>query len=348
MADNVARPMWARVWNWFDQNADHFTVRFIPDADGAPVQPYAGYLRLWLAEGFLAKQKSWGAMHFPALHGGVSLAFVGNEPTTFTTFARPPQAWTTPGASLDFPITPLVPFNGGTVEVEAALYQATVDGPLGIVVNLVGSLAPLIGPPLSVAAAIVERLSEGLDQVLDATGNQPVLGLHWTMISPGGGGKMLRPGHLVLMGAPEQKLTGTPVIFDGRLYLQPAQGRATLPTGIDYLMLRIECRQDRDDWRLPEIDTLIRAAGEAFIRGQQDTFASCRTEAIARAWNCHDLTPMDQKRVALLVKEELDRLRQLSIVPGPDRTLQSIAAQWLPAADDERVADLALERLLAF
>jgi hypothetical protein len=347
MTNNVGRAVWNRVRSWFDQNADHLTVRFIPDGEGAPVQPYAGYLRLWLAEGFLAKQKSWGATHFPALHGGVSLSFVGNEPATFTTLARPPQAWTTPGARLDFPITPLVPFNGGTVEVEAALYQATVEGPLGVAVDVLGSLAPLMGPPLSLAAAIADKVSDGLDQVLDATGNQPVLGLHWTMISPGGGGNVLRPGHLVLIGAPAPKLTGTPVISAGRLHLQPARGDAALPTGIDYLVLRVECRPDRDDWRLPEIDTLIREAGEAFIRGQHDTFASRRTEAIARAWNCRDLTPADQKRVALLVSEELDDLKQLGAVPGPDRALESIAPQRLPAADDTRVADLTLDRLLA-
>ena len=29
------------------------TIRFVPDDDGQPVRPHAGYLRLWLAEGFL-------------------------------------------------------------------------------------------------------------------------------------------------------------------------------------------------------------------------------------------------------------------------------------------------------
>jgi hypothetical protein len=347
MTDNVLRTVWSRVRSWFDQNADHLALHFIPDTDGAPVQPYAGYLRLWFAEGFLAKQKSWGNTHFPALHGGVSLAFAGNEPTTFTTLTRSPQSWTMPGARLDFPITPLVPFRGGMVEVEAALYQATVQGPLGIAVNLLGSLAPLMGPPLSVAAAIAGPVSEALSTVLEETGNQPVLGLHWAMISPGGGGNVLRPGHLVLMDISEPKLTGVPVILDGRLHLQVPKGSAVLPTGVDYLVLRVECRPDRDDWRFPELDALIRTAGDALIRGQQEAFASWRTEAISRAWNSLDLTPTDQKRVALLVQEELDGLKQFGIVPGPDRGIESIALQRLPAVDDERVASLTLDQLLA-
>ena len=92
---------------------------------------------------------------------------------------------------------------------------------------------------------------------------------------------------------------------------------------------------------------MIREAGEAFIRGQQDTFASRRTEAIARAWNCRDLTPADQKRVALLVKDELDGLKQLGAIPGPDRALESIAPQRLPAAEDARITGLTLDQLLA-
>ena len=46
--------MWQRVASWVADNAEHVTVRFLPDETGSPVQPHAGYLRLWLAEGFLA------------------------------------------------------------------------------------------------------------------------------------------------------------------------------------------------------------------------------------------------------------------------------------------------------
>jgi hypothetical protein len=112
-------------------------------------------------------------------------------------------------------------------------------------------------------------------------------------------------------------------------------------------VLRVECRPDRDDWRFPEIDTLIRAAGDAFIRGQQDAFASWRTDTISRAWNSPGLTPTDQKRVALLVKDELDGLHDLGIVPGADRAIEYIAPQRLPAVDDECIAGLRLDQLLA-
>lgn len=345
MLENFAGRMWRRVQSWFVANAEHVTVVFIPTDDGEPLLPNAGYVRLWVSEGFLAQQRTWGTDRFPALHGGASLNVLGSSPATFTTFTRPPQAWTTPGAQLDFRITTLLPYAGGTIELEAALYQASSNGPLGTAVELLSGLASLMGPPLATAAAVADKISDGLDTVLAAAGDQPVLGVHWSMVAAGGDGNVLRPGHLAVIATPPHQLGGTPVIQNGGLHLRTERHLQQL-TGVDYLVLRVECRTERDDWRLPELDALIRAAGEDLIRGLQASFAERRTEAIARAWNSADLTPPDRRRVALLVKEELDALGQLGAVPQPEYTLESVALLRLPSPNDDRLADLTLAQLL--
>lgn len=345
MSDKILRRMWDRVASWVTANAQQVTVRFLVDDAGASLAPNAGYLRLWLAEGFLARQRSWGADQFPALHGGVTLNVHGGDRATFSSFSRPPDAWNARGAQLDFPITTLLPFSGGTVEVEAALYEARVGGPLGTAVELMGGLSSLLGPPLSTAALVADKISTGLDAVLSSTGSQPVLALHTALISAGGGGTALRSGHLVLLDAPEQQLLGTPTIHDGRLHLRDDRGHS-LPTDLDYLVVRIECRSERDDWRLPELDDLIRAAGTAFLQGHQDSYAALRTDAITRAWNSRDLTPLDRKRVALLVRDELDELGELGIVPDEDATLETSAAQRLADPDDPRLDELTLPQLI--
>jgi hypothetical protein len=343
--DTFTRRLWSRVQSWFVANAEHVTFAFIPDEDGEPVPPNGGYVRILFAEGFLARQRTWGQQRFPALHGGVSLSFLGGPPATFTTFSRPPEQWTVPGAHLDYPMTTLLPFTGGTVEVEAALYEATADGPLSTAVNLISGLAPLLGPPLSVAAQVADKISDGLDHVLAQTGDQPVLGLHATLVSPGGGGMILRPGHLVVLNVPDGQLAGTPVIVDGRLHLRNGD-RTELPAGADYLVVRVECRTERDDWRLPELDAVLRSAGEAFIRGHLDAFADLRKDAIARAWNCADLVPADRRRIALVVKEELDGLGELGVVPGDDVSLAALAPRRLRSPDDDVLRDLTLDGLL--
>ncbi|WP_018680426.1 hypothetical protein [Actinokineospora enzanensis] len=338
------RALWTEVREWFSKESDRYTFAFLPDPDGAPVVPNAGYLRIFFAEGFLADQRTWGRNQFPALHGGVSLSMLGGTPA-FTTLARPPDKWTTPGAQVDFPMTALLPFTGGVVEIEAALYKATTDGPLGTAVGLIGKLATLLGQPLATAAQVADKLSDGLDAILGASGDTPVLGLHAALTS-GDGPAVLRPGHFVLLSAPPASLRGTPEIADGRLRLRVGDGLED-PTGVDYLVIRVQCLTERDDWRFPELDELIRIAGDAAIHHRDEEFQARRTEAISRAYNNPDLTPPDRRRVALLVKSELDSLGDLGIIPGPARTLATIADRFLPAADDHRLAGLTLAGLLA-
>ena len=341
---NSVASLWGHVRSWFSEEATQVTLAFLPDPGGDPVAANDGYLRLWLAEGFLAQQRDWAAQQFPALHGGALLTFLGGQ-SAFTTFSRPPEAWKVPGAQLDFPLTPLLPFTGGTVEIEAALFRASEDGPLGTAVTLLGELMSLVGPPLATAAQIAGKISQGIDTVVTATGSTPVLGLHWTMVSAGGGGHELRPGHLVLLSSPPAALPGIPAVRDGRLHLL-VDGRPTLPTGLDYLVVRVECRVERDDWRLPELDELIRAAGEAAIRGQAQIFQDRRTEALARAWSCADLVPPDRMRVALLVRDELARMQELGAVPGPAYSLSERSGA-LADRQDPQLQNLTLQSLLA-
>jgi hypothetical protein len=335
--------MWRRITSWFDANAQHVTVEFIPEPGSAPVAADGGYVRLWLAEGFVAKATTWGNQHFPVLHGGATLTFLGGS-TPFTTFARPRDSWTVPGAQLDFPLTPLLPFTGGVVEVEAALYEATETGPLFTAVQLMSGLSSLLAPPLSVAATIAGKIADGLDSVLGT--DQPVLGVHWAMIPAGGGGHVLQPGSIVVISKPRKDLFGQLSIGASGLCLDSGEGPHQL-SGTDYLVVRVECRAERPDWRFPEIDQLMQAAGTAYLRGRVSDFNDLRTEAVTRAWTTPDLIPADRIRVAKLVADEIDKVRELHAVPGPEQSLEVIAQNRLPAADAPELRDLTLRTLLA-
>lgn len=326
MPESFAHTLWTRVQGWFVANADEVTLAFIADEAGEPVDPNRGYLRIRFAEGVVSDCPSWGEKRFPVLHGCVSLSVLGAVPSRFATFGRLPEP--------DQAISMLLPFAGGTVEVEAALYEAAADGPLDGAVGLVSGLASLTNPPLAVAAGLSDQVSEGFNRVLD--GNEPVLGLHATMVSPNGGGSTsMRPGHLVLLGAPQGELAGTPVIRDGRLHLQGADGTEP-PSDVDYLVIRVECRTERDEWRFPELDALVKAATEALVHNRESVYADRRREAIARAWNSPDLIPVDRKRLALLISEQLDG----------DRTLDAISYHRLRAPGDAVLRGLTLDHLL--
>lgn len=332
-----------RVRRWFRANAGHVTDAFLPEGDTEPLYPGGGYVRLWLAEGFLATAKSWGTDQFPALYGAVSFPLPGAGPGRYTTLARPPLA---PGARNDFPITPLLPYHGGVIEIDAALYKVMSDSPLVTVLQLIGALQPLLGPPLDMAAAIADKLGAGIAAVLDSHQTEPLLALHQSLVAPGGGGTTVRSGHCVVLGSPRERLAGVPAVSGGRLVLTAASG-GQRPAGTDYLVLRVECRTERDDWNLPYLDTLIAASAEAYLTGQQSRFESLRTEAVLRAYNSPDLVPVDRKRVALLVRERIDDVQRLGIVPDQQAgTLAKLAPDQLLSPDDPDLSALTLDRLL--
>jgi hypothetical protein len=339
--------MWQHVRSWFAKEAEHVTVEFIPLDGAPPIYPEQGYLRLWLNEGFLAKARTWGNDHFPALHGGVSLTFGGVEGTAFTKFAKSAPLAQAPGAQLNVPITALLPFRGGTVEVQAALYQATTSGPLATAVQLVGSFASLLGPPLATAATIAGKVSAGLDAVLDATKDQPVLGVHWSMVSPGGGLPVLRSGHLVVVNTPREKLGGALRVVDGLLHVDDGSGPRRL-TGADYLVTQVECRTERDDWSsFQQLFTLINEARTAYLRKHETVYVEKATEAMIYVWTSPDFVDQDRARIALEVERQINAVRQQGIVPPAEESFVERATTGLLHRDAPELAGLRLVDLLA-
>ena len=331
-----------RIKRWLHGHAEHATVAFIPDCDAEPLQPGGGYLRLWLAEGFLDIGTSWGAGQFPALHGVVSYPLLGRGPSSYSTLSRPQM---TPGSRHDFPITPLLPYHGGVIEIDAALYKVVSGSPLVTALQLIGALEPLLGPPLDIAATVAERLGDGIQSVLDTSEQEPLLALHQALVAPGGNGTVVRSGYCIILAASQDKLQAAPSIQEGRLVLDAAAGPYQ-PTGTDYMVLRVECRTQRDDWNFPYLDALIAASAEAYLTGQQARFESLRTEAILRAYNSPDLVPIDRKRVAILVTERIDEIKQLGIVPAQTGTLAQLAPHRLMSSDAPELSSLTLHELL--
>jgi hypothetical protein len=326
------------VRRWFAARAEHVTVRFLPEADAAPLVPADGYLRLWLAEGFLADARTWGNDHFPALHGGAVLHFDGSDTAEFTRITRSPGMVHVPGAQLDFPITPLLPYTGGVVEIEASLFRASVAGPLATAVDLAGRLASLVGPPLSTAAAVAGKVGEGMEALLAATGDQPVLGVHWSMVGPGGGGQVLRSGHLVVVNASAAKLPGPLVMVDGLLHVDEG-GMPRRLAGFDYLVLRVETRVEHDSWLFPRLATLIREARVAAVNRQMETATAKRAEAITYAYSCPDYTLTDAERVAVWVADRIDSPQVKGIVP-PGGPVPQLPRRGSPEVSGVRLSDL--------
>ncbi len=329
--------LWERIHGWFAASAKHCVYARIPPQrtdemeSESPLEPYGSYFRLWLSEMFLTDRVAWGREWFPAVHSEVHLQF-GGQSAAFSRVAQPPPDRLSEGVRLNYRLTELLPFNGGVVEIEAALLALKGADYLGTAIGVLQQFSSLVTPPLGQTISLAQKLATGTRDLLSATEGSVHLGLHQELTSDGGGGAVLRPGyHAVILARPEQLATEGLLVRDGRLLYSP---RADEPPrnlqGLDYMLLRIEGREQRDDWRLRDIQEPLNLAIQALSDSppNEAKAAAYKTVALAAAWQSPDLVQKDRRRVVEAIKAELAEIEEqgLGAVGGGWRDLDEIFA----------------------
>jgi hypothetical protein len=96
------------------------------------------------------------------------------------------------------------------------------------------------------------------------------------------------------------------------------------------MLLRVEGRKERDDWRLRDIQDPLSVAGQALLETPPNTVKAdaYRTVALAAAWQSPDLAQLDRRRVVQAIKAELAELADegAGAVGGEARTLGEIVS----------------------
>lgn len=336
---DAAGTLWAWARRQAVADADHLHSLFFPQGDGAVMTPNDSYLRVWLSELFLAKERAWGTDRSPVVQAMVRLVFGGLEPQTFVTLVQPPVS---PGVFQDYPLTGLLPYSGGAVELQAALHPILGKNHLTTALDILTSFASLLTPPMSVALTIAGQVASGVEKIIAANGQDPVLSLHGARVAPGAGAPgELRPGWLAVVRATERELPARELhMSDGRLC---RDGQRLV--GFDYLVLRVEGRKERDDWRTPDLDQAISAALFAKAIGRSEEYERLRAEALSRIFFSADLTPAHRNQVAGMVRETLDGAVPGAAADGELTVAGMIAERGLPSR--ESVAGLTLTSLLS-
>jgi hypothetical protein len=282
----MAEGPWSKVSGWLSRNAKAYVLAPIPlddEGEAAPLEPRESYLRVWLSEMCLAKRGSWLGSWSPAVHAEVRLPFGGQPAVTFSRVVRPGDDVLgdgTPGEGvlLNYPLTELVPFNGGTVEIEAALLGLKSDGndPLAAGVTMLESFSGLITPPLGQVLAAAAKLTTSAPGVprprqrRRPPGPPPDPRLRRR-------GRRQRPPPRLPRGRPRHGSPGpAPAslrVRGDRLYQLGSDSgsdheRPKPFTSHDFMLLRIEGREERDDWELllPEIMEARSRALDALLR----------------------------------------------------------------------------------
>jgi hypothetical protein len=143
----------------------------------------------------------------------------------------------------------------------------------------------------------------------------------------GGGGNVLRPGyHAVILAGAAQVPVGELRVEGDRLY----RGGAPFTTH-DFMLLRIEARNERPDWRGPGILDARNHAIDAFQRGDKDDAQHHLGSAISAVYRSYDFTEADKRRIVTALKEEWKDLEALGLGAAgaaPPATLKDLVAAY--------------------
>lgn len=302
--------LWDRIKSWKSENASQLVYARIP-AERTDVPPgpalnaYQGYVRLFLSDMFLTKSRDWFTKQYPCVSASVRLDLEGYPNATLSRVARPPEGALSPGVRVNYALTDLLPFSGNLVEIEAALLALRGERYLAVALGLIESLSSLVSGPAAIAVDIAAKVASGLEKLVDAGDGKVHLALH-DSFGGQGGNSPLQSGYLaVVLATPAQVDPASLGVREKRLYVQAPDLSWSPLQSADYMLFFIETRTERDNWRLPNIQEHIDQAVEAILLGEREKAEAYKKAALLAALTCKELTPLDRRRVAQAVKEEL-------------------------------------------
>ena len=130
--------LWTTIKTWSEEQSHVYLHVPIPPSrtdaphDDTPLAVYGSYFRLWLKEMSLGTSRRWFRDWYPAVRSTVKLQFGGREAASFSHIARAPEGALARSVLLDFRVTQLLPWNGGVLEIEAALLALKGSSHLGV------------------------------------------------------------------------------------------------------------------------------------------------------------------------------------------------------------------------
>ena len=312
------------------------------------------YLRVWLAEMYLGRRRQWFTEWHPAVHTVVRVqqgTRVIEIPQVVGEFklAGVDAAHLNNAVHLNVPLTTLLPFNGGTIELVAGLLALPGDRGIGGFVDTLSRFAGLLAvPSLSAALAVADPLANGIQQLITSTNGGLHLGLHQSF-SAGEepGPHTLSAGYVAIVRVDAAAVEKARLcVTDGRL--TNVDGGAF--TADDYLLLRLEKRSERDDWEgLSTIMDPFSVALSALGDGARSRADALLRVAIVAVLNSPELTTADRRRVGTALRDRFQEALELGLGASRDEAAPRLTDLVARGPSVEQAAAMgapALEELL--
>jgi hypothetical protein len=320
------------VLNWFrnrfQRNADHRLGVFLPDGDST-LKAGEHYFRLWLDEMFLTDERNWFTDWHPAVHSAVTFDF-GDGQQIITRIAGTSTLKDVDDKHLNrvvtqtLKLTELMPFKGGTVGINAALLAMKGQNDVKQLIDVFGEFSTKLAvPQLSMALDVARPLAQGVSALVGTTDGEMMAGLDKTLA-----GDDVRGGSYAIVYATEDQVAPAKLKLDNRqLHFD---GKRL--TGYNYMLLRIERVEARDDWdEITSIREPYQRALDMLTDDQLDAAQGALKKAIGAALKSQDLTEVDRRRVIDALKKRYNNAKDMlgagAFADESERSLEALMTQ---------------------
>jgi hypothetical protein len=161
------------------------------------------------------------------------------------------------------------------------------DRGLKVATKLLSDLGELVvAPPLATALRLAPLVTRGLEELAGVSKPKATLGFADTYDR-----HSLVDGYVAIVAAPSSRFAAETLrVVNGSLHVATADGTEPL-TGIDWLLLRIEVSEDRDDWaELASVAPTYRDALGAAAQGDRTRSETALAAAVVAIWQAPELT----------------------------------------------------------
>jgi hypothetical protein len=298
---------------------------------------------------FLAQDRKWFVDQFPAVHTAIELKF-GPSPIKISHVTDGTDQ-VGRGVFRSFALSDLVPFGGGIVRIQSALLSLEGTNYIKQGIGILKDFSSLVAAPLGQTLTIAEKVGTGMQNLLRGASGAMVLGFHREYAADGGGGSVLKPGYTALILATQAQVDQNRLsVKNSQLLYAGQDGTAKPLDGYNYMLLRVEGRRERDNWRLPNIEEPLNQAIQATIQGDTEKADGFLKAALLVVWQSPDLAVQDRRRVADAIRKELEEIGGggLGAAAGEVRSLSEIMmARAQPVARALQEPPLSVEEIIS-
>jgi hypothetical protein len=300
-----------KVSNWIKNPAVHYFQLEIPDstADADGLKLNDGYFQVFVSECFLKYKKEWFNDLFPAAHTALRYSVANRPNVDLSHVSRSSSDDLSAAIIHNTKVTNLVPWRGGTLEIDCSLISLRGKNELKSAFQLLGSFSELVAAPVAQALNVAGKVATGVQDLMISNNGDVHLNYSNSFTSAQGKNP-LRPGHFLSILATQADLKGYKFSVEKDHLL--ANGKDF--TAFDYLLFRLDYYRQNPEWNsFVEIDRAMTSAMNAYADGTPEGLQKGDEHRIAAriaANNSDDLSPLDKIRVVKSIDGYLEQYRQ--------------------------------------